>query len=127
LCATFYKRSEPVCEFVISFHNIGLLNYDEVVMAGATKNNSNFYLDDSKISYWWTMSPNGMNSSSSGANGFGGAVIWYVRPSGSLAADWNVNSVLPEYTAFLLRPVINLKPNVTFTGTGTSADPYAVQ
>ena len=106
--------------------SIGMFTYDEAVLAGAHSSNSKDYLTDTNTSYWWLMTPNGMASSSSGSNGFGGAVVWYVRPSGSLAADWNVNSVLSQYDAFKLRPVINLKANVTFTGSGTEQDPYVI-
>ena len=104
--------------------NIGLMNYDEVILAGGSvTTGSDYYLTDSDSSYWWTMSPSGYDSSSS--SGFNGAVVWYVRPatSGTLAADWNVSNT--DY--FRLRPVINLRANVTATGTGTELDPYLIQ
>ena len=86
---------------------VGLLSYDEVVLAGGyyNKTNSNYYLH--KGGNWWTMSPSNVNA------------IWYVNSSGQLQP-------VSESTTARIRPVINLRNNITATGTGTSADPYIV-
>ena len=78
--------------------SIGLINYDELVMAGAYPNMSNtaFYLYNSLV--WWTMSPAGMsNDTTAGLNG-NAWVIGNGNIHGSIDAD-----------AWRLRPVINLK------------------
>ena len=43
-------------------NSVGLINYDEVVLAGGyrSKNNPNYYLYQNY--YWWTMSPAGFNN-----------------------------------------------------------------
>ena len=90
---------------------IGLLTADEYMMAGGSgyANSLNF-LKDISDSYW-TMTP----YSKSGDN----AIVFksafgqypYVTQSG----------VYPDY-----RPVINLKADVAFSGTGTIDDPYVI-
>ena len=92
--------------------NIGLITYDEVVYAGGyySKANSNYYLYN-KISYW-TMSPVGVNRDNASA--------WDVYSLGYLSLNY-------VRTAYLIRTVLNLKPDVSVTGSGTSTDPYVVQ
>ena len=92
--------------------SVGLLSYDEVVYAGGYygKNNSNYYLNNSTI-YWWTMSPAGFSGSDSN--------VWYVNTSGYFK-----NIIV--YNTFRLRAVLNIKSDVSVTGTGTSTDPYVI-
>ena len=90
---------------------IGLVTADEVSMAGGVgdKNNTSYYLYNS-LNYW-TMSPSSSNTVS--ARGY------LVSTDGELSMS-NINST------YGVRPVINLKSNTHFTGTGTATDPYVV-
>ena len=92
--------------------SIGLLSYDEVVYAGGyfEKANNSYYLYNSNS--FWTMSP----------SAFSGAYpdTWYVRDTGFVDC-W------PVITSLYLRPVLNLKSNITVVGSGTSSDPYVIQ
>ena len=90
---------------------IGLITADEVAYAGGVggQNNNRYYLYTN--SAYWTMSPYHFNGSY--------AYVVRVYSSGSL----NYNRV--DYTNGV-RPVINLSPNVTITGEGTSSNPYVV-
>ena len=105
---------------------IGLINADEVMLAGHAggvfdgsynhmKSNNGSYLVTGNS--FWTMTPAG------GYNPFGGtywnALVFGVYSSGPID-DYGVN-----YT-FGLRPVVNLKSGVTITGSGTKTDPYVV-
>ena len=89
-----------------------LITYDEVVLAGGYLNehNPNYYL--SLDSEWWTMSSSGVYQ--------------------NRAAAWRLNNGPGDLTELgvinyqALRPVINLKADVTATGTGTISDPYVV-
>ncbi len=86
---------------------IGLLTADEYVLAGS----GNSYLDVG-IDYW-TMSPYYF------INGF--AFVSIVHSSGILSTNFKVN------TAYGVRPVINLKANVTIlSGDGSSLNPYKI-
>ena len=105
---------------------IGLITADEVMLAGHTggvfdgsynhaKTNNGSYLVTGNS--FWTMTPSG------GYNPFGltnwVADVFGVSGSGDFG-DGDVNDT------FGLRPVINLKSNVTITGSGTQNDPYLV-
>ena len=86
---------------------VGLITADEVAYAGGVydQNSSGYYLYNNQI--YWTMSPYGFNQ-------------FYVNSDGSLY-DAGVSS------ARGIRPVINLKVDVTITsGNGTFSDPYVV-
>ena len=87
---------------------IGLITADEVVYAGGGgKSNSSYYLYTGQP--YWTMSPSdALNADVFDVNSYG-----YLH--------WN--SVSGTYG---VRPVINLKADVTLTGTGTASDPYVV-
>ena len=90
---------------------IGLITADEVAYAGGVWESSNngYYLYTNQ--YYWTMSPYLFNG--------GSAYVFDVNSDGSLN-DYYVTS------ARGVRPVINLSPNVTITGEGTSSNPYVV-
>ncbi len=70
---------------------------------------SSNYLDTD--SHYWTMSPFWYSS--------GNAQEFYVHSSGRLSAGY-VNNTLG------IRPVINLRSDVTFTGDGTISNPFKV-
>ena len=93
-------------------NTIGLITYDEIVLAGGyfSQSNSDYYLY--KNAYYWTMSPAGYHSY--------GAYVWCANPTGGF--NYRV-----AYYEHILRPVINLVSTVQATGTGTSADPYVIQ
>ncbi len=91
--------------------NVGLINYDEAVYSGLYYNapvNSNYIGTNSTF----TMTPAGYNSS------YGTAFEWCV--------DIDMMYMDTSYD-FGIRPVINLKGDVTVTGSGSTADPYVVQ
>ena len=92
---------------------IGLITSDEVVLAGGFGGSSNnsYYLHTGE--YYWTMSPYSVYM-----GGF--AYVFIVSSDGSFG-NYNVD------LANGVRPVINLKADVTITGEGTSDDPYVVE
>ena len=105
---------------------IGLITTDEVMLAGHAggvfdgtyshqKANNGSYLVTGNI--FWTMTPIGCY------NPFGyttwGALVFYVIGSGRIDQGG-------AFGTYGLRPVINLKSDVTITGTGTKTDPYIV-
>ena len=79
--------------------SVGLINYDEVVLAGGyyDKSNSGYYLYQNY--YWWTMSPGGFENH---------AYAWFMCSDGTL-----LNSYVDQ--PIRLRPVINLKANTEAT------------
>ena len=93
--------------------SVGLLTYGEAVSAGGYYNvaSSQFYLATRST---WTMSPAGMSSS-------GKALVWQITD------DYKIRGTSSVTNTLLVRPVINLKANVTVTGTGISTDPYVVE
>ena len=105
-------------------YSIGLITADEVMFAGSSggvfdgnynyqKSTSNAYLTIGN--HYWTMTPTGYY------NPFGGTLlksyVFSVRSLGYVDDD-NV------YNTFGLRPVINLKNTLKFTGDGTKNNPY---
>jgi len=92
--------------------NVGLITYDETVHAGGYYGeDKNFYLYNNTM--FWTMSPAGINESNN-------AAIWVVQ-GGSTFNVWS------GYNIYTLRPVINLKADISVTGSGTSGDMFVVQ
>ena len=94
---------------------VGLILADEVALAGGKSGlaNSNYYLYNGK--YFWTFSSSHFVSTSSNAR------IWSVLPSGTLDPWYRVTSSIG------VRPVINLKQNVTIAkGDGSSINPYSI-
>ncbi len=89
---------------------VGLITADEVAFAGGGYriSNTSYYLYNN--SYYWTMSP--YHSS-------GRAGVFYVYSTGYLGS-----SVV--FGSFGVRPVINLKADTKFQGSGTSTDPFTV-
>ena len=96
---------------------IGLITADEISYAGGIWNNDenkynySFYLYIGDIAYW-AMTPHRYTGSSWSASCLLGS-------SGHLSATGSQNS-------HGVRPVINLKSDVTFKGAGTVTDPYVV-
>lgn len=92
---------------------IGLITADEVSYAGGVYNtsNSSYYLYIPGT--YWTMSPRGFNGSY--------AYVFIVYSDGRLN-NYNVRNL----NGVRVRPVINLRGDLSVTGTGTSTDPYEV-
>ena len=90
---------------------IGLISADEVAYAGGVyfTNNTSYYLYTGQG--YWTMSPRYFIGSN--------ADVFIVYEGGDLN-DGYVN------VAFGVRPVVNLKADVTITGEGTSSNPYTI-
>ena len=92
---------------------IGLITADEVAYAGGLygSNNTSYYLYTG--SAYWTVSPSYFNGSS--------ASVFYVRSNGEFIDGDAVGWAGPG-----MRPVVNLKADITLTGSGTSTDPYRI-
>ena len=91
---------------------IGLITADEVIMAGlpwSGSTTSNYLYTGQE---YWTVSPRYFRN--------GHARVFCVDSTGQLG-NANVNWAVPG-----VRPVINLKADVTITGEGTSSNPYVV-
>ena len=84
---------------------------DEIAFAGGFGGtaNSNYYLYTNQA--YWTMTPYHFNGSV--------ARMFFVSSSGYFS-----NTLV--YSTYGVRPVINLRHDVTISGTGTSTDPYQV-
>ncbi len=90
---------------------VGLITADEVAYAGGVygSNNINFYLYSEPA--YWTMTPSNCMITSS---------VFYVTSYGNINPS-TVN------TSYILRPVINLKADVTISsGNGTSTQPFVI-
>ena len=94
-------------------YSIGLITADEAMYGGIPWGGSTIsnYLYTEQT--YWTMSPSRFYAGTSQA------YVFVVNSTGSLDG-WTVNRVNG------VRPVINLKADTQFTGTGTSDDPYTV-
>ena len=90
---------------------IGLITADEVAFAGGVymTTNQSYYLYTG--SAYWTMSPSYFYGSY--------AYVFSVNSDGNLYFNYVFNSSG-------VRPVINLKSDTQFTGSGTSSDPFVV-
>ncbi len=93
---------------------IGLITADEVMFAGGQYglDSSNYYLYTGTS--FWTMSPAGIDNRNT-------SIVFSVYENGFLITDFDTSYQLG------VRPVINLRSDVTITGTGTIQDPYVVQ
>ena len=91
---------------------VGLITADEVAFAGGVYNidNSGYYLYNNQS--FWTMTPFGVDSD-------GYPVMFRMYSDGDFSA---------HRAAYMssVRPVINLKADTKFEGSGTSSDPYTV-
>ena len=93
---------------------VGLITADEVLYAGGIwgSENTSYYLY-TQYSYY-TMTPTYYLSSYSMSD------VFYINTMGNLDYNYGVYGVRG------VRPVINLKADTLFTGTGTLTDPYVV-
>ena len=95
-------------------NSIGLITADEISFAGGVQgifgtDNNSYYLYNND--YYWTMS--------SATYGSSGALVFFMTPTGSL---YHHLVVITDG----VRPVINLRADVSLTGTGTSTDPFRI-
>ena len=88
--------------------NIGLLSAEELYYA--TSNKTETYLNNG--TNWWTMTPYSFDNNCA-------KVVGFNSKTGIEASD--VENELN------VRPVINIKNNVTVTGLGTKEDPYVIE
>lgn len=113
-----YNNYEPslYCNGEIYSGKIGLLSADEVILAGATINDSNeqFYLYNNDINDSF------ITTSSYFINSEGNVVMMNVLPNGKLG-----EGVL-KTTSIYIRPVINISINSRVKGEGTINNPYII-
>ena len=104
------------CNGTITKSNVGLLNVDEVVLAGAasTTPNTKYYLYNKKIE------GNYLTLNSYSINSQNGLTMINVMSNGALGDGILVNQ--PSY----LRPVINIGTNAKIKGKGTIDNPYII-
>ena len=92
---------------------IGLISADEAMFAGIpiwnNSSPSNYLCTEE---YYWTMSPSFFEGIS--------AYVFNIDSSGSLVDNYYVNRT------HSVRPVINLRADVSLTGSGTTSDPFKV-
>ena len=92
---------------------IGLISADEAMFAGIpiwnNSSPSNYLCSEE---YYWTMSPSFFEGIS--------AYVFNIDSSGSLVDNYYVNRT------HRVRPVINLRADVSLTGSGTTSDPFKV-
>ena len=91
---------------------IGLITADEVMYTGGSGSNRSYYLYTGNA--YWTMSPSYFSATSRSAKTF------FVSSDGNPNGNGTVDS------SNGVRPVINISPNVTITGSGTIQDLYVV-
>ena len=99
---------------------VGLITADEVMFAGISysEKTTNNYLYTGQA--YRTMSPHYYSHTyANGSNG--NAYILYVAGNGQLPGNGSDASIISG-----MRPVVNLKADTLFTGSGTSSDPYTV-
>ena len=93
---------------------VGLITYDELVLAGMDNKHINKLAWVYSTQHYWTMTPSYFDATG------GEASVWHEISQGSLS-NWYVVSNQGA------RPVINLKPDVEISGgIGTSNNPYVV-
>ena len=91
---------------------IGLITADEAWYAGGVRTKNNNYYLYSNFDYW-TMTP-------IWSPGGDSSEVFWITTSGSISSP-TVSAVNGTRS---VRPVINLRANVTITGSGTITDPY---
>ena len=96
---------------------VGIINADEVTLAGAYEENQNqnFFLYNGNNNGFWTMSGSQILASNNTAD------VISVNPNGSLNYQKKIS------TSLGIRPVISLDKNTIVTGTGTQTDPYVIK
>ena len=114
--ARLYPNGNPILDCNSSDiikEPIGLITTDEISLAGGVwkTDNTSYYLWNNQN--YWTMSPNSYSPSN-------GVSVFVMTVRGFPAAHYINNMQLS------VRPVINLKADTLFTGSGTTTVPYVV-
>ena len=109
--APSYKCANSNDRFTTS---VGLVSVDEISYAGGAFNTNNlgYYLYNGQ--YYWTMTPYTFYDATKVAGIF---LMYNDGWFGNTGVNWDTPGV---------RPVINLKPDTVFVGSGFSFDPYIV-
>jgi len=104
------------CNGTVSKAKIGLLNVDEIVLAGAAGNipNTQYYLYNKKIE------GNYLTTSSYSINSQNGVTMINIMSNGALG-----DGILIGETSYI-RPVINIGTNAKIKGKGTFDNPYII-
>ena len=90
---------------------VGFLTVDEEFLAGRSANNGmQDYLYNND--WWWLGSPSAFDE--------GGAYVIIVNHGNNVSYDLNV------YYSRGVRPVVSLLPNTSYTGSGSTTDPFIV-
>ena len=105
------------CQEGIYVGKVGLLSIDEVIYAGASKddtNNSYYLYNPSILNNWWTMSSSKVNAQSNNVNNY------LITSGGGIDLEGKLNS------SYGIRPVISLDKSVKVSGMGTLENPYEI-
>ena len=105
------------CQEGIYVGKVGLLSIDEVIYAGASKddtNNSYYLYNPSILNNWWTMSSSKVNIQSNNVNNY------LITSGGGIDLEGKLNS------SYGIRPVISLDKSVKVSGAGTLENPYEI-
>lgn len=90
---------------------VGMLTYDEMVLAGAQNYKNNTYLNSGNS--WWTMSPASANT------------VFTNLSSSISSSSTSIQTVTNTYDKIGIRPVISIKPDISINGgDGTEDNPY---
>ncbi len=97
---------------------IGLINVNEVLFAGNYSNNpniNNYLYNPKNTNGWWTMSPSYKNNNINEL---------YIYSVNAFTNDLKDTTLITSEKG--IRPVINIRKNVTVTGDGTLQNPYNI-
>ncbi|MCM1052813.1 MAG: hypothetical protein NC483_02410 [Ruminococcus sp.] len=108
--ADYFTYNKSIYGNKVLVNPVGLITADEAIYAGILNSKDN-YLTTNQTYYTMTSRRYGDN------NGF--AQVFTISNTGSLGNNRVSNN-------FGIRPVINLRSDVTFTGNGTQSNPYKV-
>ena len=104
-------------------YSIGLITYDEAIMAGVPSSDWNgrqYQKTYTSGPLYWTMSPGYYRQDPSDSS-YNHSCIWILGQNDTYNSDCQIPSEVLG-----VRPVINLIPNVTWTGIGTADNPYVI-
>lgn len=108
------KSPRTTCDTEDEYQKIGLITVDEVALAGGKQGtaNTSFYLYNSSINGYYTMSPSSYNTT---------AKIF--------AAGSTTSSIYETVTttSLAIRPVITIKRGAGITGEGTTSNKYQIK
>ena len=114
-----YEINMPALECTdgIDTAKVGLLSIDEVIYAGASKNdvNEQYYLYNENInSGWWTISTSKVITKNNVVNNF------------IINSDSSINYLGKLTSSYAVRPVVSITENARVSGNGTFDEPYEI-